>query len=344
MASDRPVFVMGCPRSGTTLVTLMLHAHSRIAMPPETRFLLDVYRRRGEFGDLTVRANRRRLAKAIVRNRGNRFLHLGLERLPVRKAIVRGAPTVGSALGTVFRSYAARFGKPRWGDKLPTYFRNVEAIRAMFPDAQFVHVVRDGRDCVASLKTMTWWQRRADSVDAMALWVHSVDCVRRAAKSLPSDALWELRYEDLVVDPERELRALCDFLGEEFEEDMLTPRRVVEQSLPTREREGWHANTLNDVSASRVGGHREVLDPWELRLMERVAGSRMRRLGYDVVPAQGRPPFWQWLRYAVKLTSLRIRTRVLAHKDRKVARPPGSMADRGRRVRAAKKAQAPRAT
>ena len=61
------------------------------------------------------------------------FRHLGLEPGPLRKQIVRGCSTIGSALGTVYRGYAQRFGKERWGDKRPTYFRNVDAIRRSSP-------------------------------------------------------------------------------------------------------------------------------------------------------------------------------------------------------------------
>ena len=79
MSSDRPVFVIGCPRSGTTLLTLMLSSHSRIAFPPETRFLLPVFRAHREFGDLREKRNRRRLARRVVRRKGTKFAHLGVE-------------------------------------------------------------------------------------------------------------------------------------------------------------------------------------------------------------------------------------------------------------------------
>ncbi len=326
MASNRPIFVVGCPRSGTTLLALMLHSHSRIAIPPETRFLLDVYRERDRFGDLTKRRNRRVLALAIVRRRGSKFRHLGLRRREVQRAIVAGPPTVGSALGTVYRAYAARFGKERWGDKMPTYFRNIDTIRTLFPDAQFVHLVRDGRDCVASLKRMDWWEQ--GPLDAMALWTHAIDCCRRASRKLPADTFYEVRYERLVADPRRELESLCDFLGEQFEESMLTPQ-VAAGELPPRQREGWHANTQNEVTTARVGGYVDGLTPAELRLMEMVDGGRLRRLGYDVPEGRRAPGPVLLARYGFKIWWLRVRTRVLARRDRRLARDGGPWADMG---------------
>lgn len=320
----RPVFVIGCPRSGTTLLTLMLSSHSRIAIPPETRFLLPVFRRRPSFGDLHVTANRRRLARALVKPKGTKFRHLGVDPEAVKKAVVQGPPTMGSAIGAVYRTYAAAQGKPRWGDKQPSYYRNVDLLRELWPDAQFVHLVRDGRDAVASLKRMRWW--RQGTVGAAATWVHAVDCARRAQRRLPDDAFLEIRYEDLVSAPREELERLCAFLGEEFEETMLEPHREAER-LPPRQRDTWHSQTREAVGASRVGTYVDQLTSAELALVEQVAGSRLGRLGYDVPRRANRAEPADLARFAKVLASMRLRTRVLAARDRWLARPNGSVAD-----------------
>ena len=90
MPADRPVIVVGCPRSGTTMLQLMLHAHPRIAIPPETRIVLNVYRERREFGDLSVPANRRALARRIVDHQETRFCDLGLDAEDVVERITAG--------------------------------------------------------------------------------------------------------------------------------------------------------------------------------------------------------------------------------------------------------------
>ncbi len=321
---DRPVFVIGCPRSGTTLLSLMLSSHSRVAVPPETRFLLPVFRRRRSFGDLAVTANRRRLARAVVRRRGTKFAHLGLDPEHVKRAVLDGPPTVGAALATPYRLYAAERGKSRWGDKRPGYFRNVAVIRALFPDAQVVHLVRDPRDCVGSLKRMRWW--RHGTVGAVATWVQAVDSARAARRRLPAGSFHELRYEDLVADPRAELRRLCDFLGEEFEEAMLAPQAEAGR-LPARQRGGWHSETRREVGRQRVGTYAEVLTDEEVALVERVAGRRMRRFGYDV---PSRPPVRPvlLLRYARKVWTLRLRTAVVARRDARLAASGGPVAYR----------------
>lgn len=296
MPSDRPIIVCGCPRSGTTLMQLILHSHPRIAIPPENRFVLPIYRRRRRFGDLGKRANRVRLAHAIVRQKGGKFKDFGLDADAVQDAIVAAPPTFGSALGTVFQCYAAKYGKPRWGDKRPGYISNLDAVMAMFPDAQIVHMTRDGRDVVSSLKTMPWWEH--GTVAAMAIWAQSIDNGRRAAAKYGAATYHEVRYESLVADPEPELRRLCAFLGEDFDPAMLQPQNMAATAVP--ERKTWHVNTAHEISTASVGRWKE-LDPDELGLAERVLGRRLTRLGYEL-SGQGRRPtvlaraeFWREL-------------------------------------------------
>ncbi|MEJ3749871.1 sulfotransferase [Actinomycetes bacterium KLBMP 9797] len=293
MGTHRPVIVCGCPRSGTTLLQLMLHAHPRLAIPPETRFVLEAYRHRRAFGDLDAPDRRRALAGWIVDRPETRFADLGLDADEVRAAIVAGPGTLGSALGAVFQAYARRFGKPRWGDKRPAYVTNVAVLARLFPDAQFVHIVRDGRDCVASLKRMPW--HRGGVYQGVAAWARAVDHGRWAARVLGPSAYHELRYESLVANPEKELRALCGYLGEEFDPAMCDPAAQASVAVPGYKT--WHARTHGAVGADRVGRWAGALEPWELGLCEAVLGDRLRACGYELAGAPP-PPLAHRLRYA----------------------------------------------
>jgi Sulfotransferase family len=275
---ERPIFVVGCPRSGTTLLQLMLHAHPRIAIPPETRFLMAAYDARCDFGDLADEANRLALAHWIVDRKKTRFGDLGLDGPQVIEQIVAGPPTLGSALGIVLRAYAARFGKPRWGDKRPGYFQRVPALMRLFPDAQVVQLVRDGRDCVASLKEMDWYKQ--DSYHALSTWVESIELGERAERSLGPDTYHRMYYEKLIENPAAELRALCAFLGEEFDPAMCAPGQVASVAVP--DRKVWHLRTHDEVTTKRAGTWRTRLSPAEIALCESVAGGHLREHGYEV--------------------------------------------------------------
>ncbi|MHC3468540.1 sulfotransferase family protein [Streptomyces sp. 7R007] len=320
--SVRPLFVLGCPRSGTTLLQLMLHAHPRIALPPETRFVLPAYERRLSFGDLRDAGNRARLARWITGRKETRFHELGLDAGRVAERIADGPPTLGSALGITLKSYADSHGKVRWGDKRPAYALHVEEILRLFPTAQFVHLVRDGRDCVASLLGMPWWHRGFH--EAVATWAQVMDVTRRYARALGSGTWHELRYEDLLADPEPRLRELCAYLGEEYAAEMTEPYRLAPAAVPARKT--WHRRTHGALDASRAGSWQQRLTPDQIRLCEAVLGDRLAGHGYELSGAV-RPDPAELLRYR-RVSALRR----AAHTKRRLAdrwtrvREPGPVA------------------
>lgn len=302
MPADRPIIVVGCPRSGTTMLQLMLHAHPRIAIPPETRFVLAVYGERRDFGDLSVADNRRALARRIVDRRETRFCDLGLDAEDIVERITAGPGTLGSALGTIFQQYAARFDKPRWGDKRPAYLNNIDVLHRLFPEAQFVNIVRDGRDCVASLKEMKW--HRKDIYATVAAWARAVDDARRAARRLGPDSWFELRYEDLVADPHTHLVNLCAYLGEEYDPAMAEPSAVAGVAVPSFKT--WHARTHAPVTTQRVRSWESRLTAEEIALCEAALGSRLVANGYEL-SGKPRPAPAQMLRYGWSAAPQRLR-------------------------------------
>jgi hypothetical protein len=325
MAENRPIFLVGCPRSGTTLLSVLLHAHPRIAMPPETRFLLPAYRKRFEYGDLAVEANRRRLATDLTAPPG-KFRDLQLDRAEVIERIVAAPPTLGSAAGTIWREFARSRGKQRWGEKRPAYWRDMGLILRLFPEAQVIHLVRDGRACVASLKRVNWWTR--GTVGATSSWVLADAELRRVGRRLPADSYHRLRYEDLLADPRAELTRLCAFLGEEFDEAMLDHTEAAGDIVPSRKK--WHDRTRGALDPQRIEAWRAELTPEEIGLFEAVARRPLRRNGYELGGAGRRPGPAELAAY-YRETARKLK---VIHKERTVdalarRRHPQDVADRG---------------
>jgi hypothetical protein len=283
------------------MLQLMLHAHPRIAIPPETRFMLTAYWERRDFGDLSVAANRRALARRIVDRRETRFCDLGLDAEDIVERITAGPGTLGSALGTIFQQYAARFDKPRWGDKRPAYLHNIDILLRLFPDAQFINIVRDGRDCVASLKEMSW--HRKDIYATVAAWARAVDDARRAARQLGPSQWHELRYEDLVADPHGKLGELCAYLGEDYDPAMAEPSAVADVAVPSFKT--WHARTHTPVTTQRVQSWQTRLTSEEIALCEAALGSRLESSGYELSGTL-RPAPAQLLRYGISAAPQRL--------------------------------------
>nr|GID82176.1 sulfotransferase [Actinoplanes derwentensis] len=254
----------------------MLHAHPRIALPPESRFLLPAFYRRHEFGDLDDPDQRRALGEWITSTQ--HFGDLGLDKSAVVDAVAAAPGTLGSALGTVFKLYAGRFGKPRWGDKRPAYLRNLPAILRLFPDAQIINIMRDGRDCVASLKETPW--RPADFGELIDYWARSADASLRAARTYPADVFHQVRYEDLTADPETRLRAICEFLGEQYAPAMARPSELAPVAVPAYKT--WHSLTRSAVTTERVSSWQQRLTEEEVAHCEAVFGDRLTRFGYQL--------------------------------------------------------------
>lgn len=276
MDHNRPIFVVGCPRSGTTMLQLMLHAHPRIAIPPETRFLLTAYDERASFGDLRDAENRRVLAERITGEK-TAFQDLGLDTGDVVEEIIAGPPTLGSAMGIVFRAYARRFGKPRWGDKRPAYLNNLDVILRLFPDAQIINIIRDGRDCVASLKEAAW--QRKEICHSISAWARAMDSSQQARLRLPADSYHEVRYERLASDPEPELQRICRYLGEDYDSAMAEPAAMAAVAVPSRKT--WHSLTHLPVTPERIGSWHDRLEPWEIAHCEAKLGRQLRIMGYE---------------------------------------------------------------
>jgi hypothetical protein len=273
-AVDRPVFIGGCPRSGTTLLGAMLHAHPALAIPPETRFFLEAYREQRAFGDLREVENRRAVARWITGRKKSRFRQLQLPTRATTRAIVAAPPTIGSLSCTVFSEFAAAHGAQRWGDKRPYLVEQLPAVFRLVPDAQFIHIVRDARGCTASLKKLGWWGWGAP--EALYRWRSSVLAGLRARRTYRPDQYIELRYEDLVADTESQLRRLCDWLQIEFVADML--RHEDTASLISKP---YHHRLSQPVDTTAVQAWRNELDPEELALVEREVGDLLDEFGYE---------------------------------------------------------------
>jgi len=298
------------------MLQLMLHSHPRIAVPPETRFLVPAYQKRRVFGDMRAAAARESLASWIVGDRSTKFRELGIDREAYLRQVAEGPGSLGSVIGTAFKMYADRFAKARWGDKRPSYVKQVDMLLRLFPDAQFVHLIRDGRDCVASLKEMPWYT--LDSFHAISTWAEAIDAGVKLRRTMPEESYYELRYEDLTDDPSTELKKLCHFLEEDFDQAMISPRAAADMAVPVHK--VWHSNTHGEVTKARVGSWTKRLDPWEINLAEQVLATRLEANGYLLAGA-GKP----------------AREHVLAfqktHQKRKGARLRKSMIDRFNRLR-----------
>jgi hypothetical protein len=276
----QPLIVLGVGRSGTTLLRVMLDRNTTLAIPYETFFVPQLAHRHG----------RRPSIDEFVEDLGRlRTLYdWGIGPEDVRPRLRKGM-TTSEALAAIFETYADRQGKPRWGDKTPLYMQQLPLLERLFPDALWVHLVRDGRDAALSFLELpegfsgkTWAQPRTVAQFA-ARWRTEILAARRLGRHAGSRYL-ELRYEDLVAEPERELRRVCDHASLPWEDGMLDHTRVSDAAnMPE------HRN-LAQPPTPGLRDWRSQMSRDDTLAFEQVAGDVLRSAGYEPLEPGGRYP------------------------------------------------------
>jgi len=276
----QPLIILGVGRSGTTLLRVMLDRNTTLAIPYETFFVPQLAHRHG----------RRPSIDEFVEDLGRlRTLYdWGIRPEDVRPRLRKGM-TTSEALAAIFETYADRQGKPRWGDKTPLYMQQLPLLERLFPDALWVHLVRDGRDAALSFLELpegfsgkTWAQPRTVAQFA-ARWRTEILAARRLGRHAGSRYL-ELRYEDLVAEPERELRRICDHASLPWEDGMLDHTRVSDAAnMPE------HRN-LAQPPTPGLRDWRSQMSRDDTLAFEQVAGDVLRSAGYEPLEPGGRYP------------------------------------------------------
>ncbi len=260
-----PVFIMGCRRSGTTLLSRLLNSHRQIAIYHES-FLYSIFEPELRwYGDLRDPPNLRRLAGDV-----RAVLGTQVPDVPEVDEIVDAVRGEGfpGVFGALMHLHALREGKSRGGDKTPGHYRYLSRIRLDFPDSPILFVIRDPRDVVHSIRRVFDMSLEGAAGvwnSAYRAWVEN------------EDAVVPVVYESLVSDPQRVLGELCEAAGEEFDEGMLSFHRDVPDRF--RGRVGGE-KLANPIDTGSIGRHREMA-PDDIRTIERLCAVGMARFGYE---------------------------------------------------------------
>lgn len=291
----RPVpMIVGVPRSGTTLLRLMLDAHPLLAIPPETGFLLAA-------PAPGQQASPRELAERLLTypSAAPAWADFGLDARHFLEAAdcLPAQAGLTEVLRLFYRLYAARRGKPRFGDKTPLYLEHLPQVARHLPEARFIHILRDGRDVALSWR-QTWFAPSQQLPELVRHWARMVTTAREQRHGLH---YLELRYDQLLRSPEQQLRRICDFIELDFHPCMLdyhhhTPARLAEHqaryqpdgrllvSQEQRLQQQWR--TTQPPDESRLAVWRTAMSQAEQSACEQVAGHL---LGEFAAPEIDRP-------------------------------------------------------
>lgn len=272
--NDAPFFIVGSDRSGTTMLRLMLNEHSRLHVPRESWFITPLMNSLPS--DSPLHSDQITEAFNIITSHerwndwdiSNKVLYDIFASLK--------NPHLSDVIEAIFRYSAKKAAKPRWGDKTPNYIQEIKRIRRIFPNAKFIHIIRDGRDVCLSLMRVKW---HGDSIiDYARYWKKMVTHGIVDGRALGLENYCEIKYEDLVLNTKKVLRQICLFLGEEYQEEMTTfYKRSTDEVAPWEK--NIHAKTTRPPRGSDINRWTCEMKAMQVALFEALAGDVMDQVG-----------------------------------------------------------------
>lgn len=257
-------FIVGCPRSGTTMVQQGLNRHSQIAIPPETKFFFSFvgHARAGQ-------------AKHLQR------LHRDLKiSLPEPSKPVRTIREARWYFDNMARLYVQRLDKPDiayFGEKTPEHTSRLSMIRKLYPRAKIIFLYRDGRDVALSLSRVPWMPQ--DLYVNFMVWLYYYRILNNALNGAWGRNIYFSKYEDIVADPEKEFAGMLQFLGLPYQ-PTVAHGSGNQEGIPDREL-SWKKRALEKITPERVGLFRHDLSSEQINILERLGHHALRSLGYQ---------------------------------------------------------------
>ncbi|MBU0638913.1 MAG: sulfotransferase [Planctomycetes bacterium] len=283
-AGFAPIFVVGAPRSGTTMLAVLLDRHSRIALPPETVFFCEFL---PEVWPASVPGTHEEMVDSALAH--ERIADLKLDRAAVLNRFRNYESTFPNLLRALLETYTAGKHKIRPGEKSPDHVLHVPSILEAYPAAKVICTIRDGRDVVRSLLKVSW--AKGGNPRRFGLfcnqWCDYARVILDYQRTLPSARFTTVKYEDIILHPEQELARLCEFVGESYEPTQLEPNS--DSAVVPAWEQGWKGKALSGLDPKRVGAWRRDAEPEQVWAMNSRMGSMLKRLGYGDVGMAGCP-------------------------------------------------------
>lgn len=274
-------FFVGCGRSGTTLLRSIFDSHSELAVVHESRFVPEVLRRRRRYERNGLDSERFVRDLYTLPIGQSRMPELSLTADDLAQRLDRGGVSnLRDAVREIYRSYAEAEGKSRAGDKTPTYVLHIAEIAQLLPEARFVHLVRDGRDVALAYRDAHFGPNTP--IAAALFWSGRIRAGRAAGGALGPERYREVRYEDLLDDPETVVRQLCDFIELEFEPAMLDYSRRASALVATTGGHEHHRH-LDRPPTKGLRDWTSQLDRRSAVAFDVAAGPLLTDLGYHAV-------------------------------------------------------------
>ena len=259
--SCNPLIIVSSGRSGTTLLRVMLTKNSKLSIPPESQFFHKALRKFISYHYLGWEE----LIKIVIGELESKriFNYWDINLAPVYYEL-KNLEKSQRSLAKIIDSVYLQFLKEKnpmaeiWGDKSPIHTYHLNLVHRIFPNAYYIHLIRDGRAAVNSMIERNYLNNSIDK--ACKRWNNSINDFRKFKAKHGSDKLIEIKYENLVQNPQKELKRICDKINIPFEKQMLDPQKSINKYGDTKLKH--HKNLKNPVNTQSI-------DKWENQLSEK---------------------------------------------------------------------------
>ncbi|MEL7356069.1 MAG: sulfotransferase [Cyanobacteria bacterium J06560_6] len=269
-----PIFLVGCPRSGTTLLQQILDAHPAIAIAPETHFVRKFWHQRDRYGSLDNDDNYSALIQDLIAI--DEFAEMQLHAETFQQQAKQISRTYSEVFALLLSTFAANNNATIVGEKTPNHVLSMAILQQFFPAARFINIVRDPRAVVNSWRSVPW---STNSIQGDALvWKKYVRAAQRSP--IPSTYLLTIQYEQLVVETERVLQQICQFIQQPYHPHMLNFHQR-DTALVNISREPWKENSTKPVSQSALTKWQQHLSKDAIAQIEAITFNEMIALGYQ---------------------------------------------------------------
>jgi hypothetical protein len=291
-------FIIGRPRSGTTMLRLLFEAHPHVTIPPESPFILSLYKKYGRITDWNDSMIEEYCDDVYKQRYFDKWL-IPKDELLKHLMESAGENTYQNIAKKTCLAYKSVYDKQEIrliGDKNPGYSLYISRIHKIFPEAKIIHITRDYRDNYLSLINVNFEVPIVPLV--IYRWKFALHEAWKLKKKHPG-LMYSIKYEDLAADPEKHFRELCRFMDIEYDPSVMSfheKKTEVEKAYTGSTEIGIiHKSLMNPISTQRMNLWKTQMSRRDIRIADLVAGKSADKAGYQREYPTFSLPLYLWV-------------------------------------------------
>ena len=265
------IFIIGVGRSGTSLLQSILNSHSKISFLPETQFLRNYVFKKN------VSINKSNYKEIISQlEKDPRFSRLNI----CPKIVIEKSKNMIDIYRNITNFFLKNKNKEIIGDKDPKIIENIEVLNYFFPNSKIIHIIRDPRDVVLSRTKARWSKKYPYFMHSIIYYLQMTLGRKMLYKYYNKNNFYEIKYEDLIKDPDYELKKICNFLEVEYENNILNYHNSSKELVSKDEFE-WKKETFNPVDNKNFNKWKKEFNFFKILIIESICYSHIKENFYN---------------------------------------------------------------